>query len=371
MLRSLVGAVGLLCLAFTATAAPAEGPGKGPWRLERPEAHGLSAARLEAAAEQVAAIGGRQGLVIVRDGVIVFERYWANDWHPASPQHGNVSFSAGKSWGSALVGVAVAEGLLSVDDPVARHHPPARSGLHPDTTIRHLLTMSSGGTLVTKPSSKRPRRLSDPAPPATRGLDYVRLAEPEAGTPPGYGRSIPPGTRFHYDGVPADHLSDVIAAASGQPSHDFARNRLLAPLGVEAFAYQREGIDSNGNVRIGGSITLSVRDMARLGQLWLNRGRWDGRQLVDADYVAQSIQPSPLNPDYGFLWWRNERGRIPAGPCGMFYASGAFGQHVFVVPEARLVVATMGYKEPFERGQDVRIWEALQPALGLAPCGRR
>lgn len=374
MKRLAVALAALLPLAAgAAQAAGGEGPGAGPWTHEAPEAHGLDGAKLEAAAQRIGPIGGRQGLVIAKDGVIVFERYWAGPYFRADPAQRNVSFSSGKSWGSAMVGVAVAKGLLRVDDPVAKYHAPERSGLHPDTTIRHLLTMSSGGTLVAKPSSKRPRKLADADPGPRAGIDYVRLSEPEPGRPPGYGATIAPGTMFHYDGVPADHLADVVAAASGQTSHAFATEQLLAPLGVENTAYQPEGIDPRGNIRIGGSMELSVRDMARLGQLWLNGGRWGGRQLVDADYVRASVTPSARNPDYGFLWWLNTSGRLPA-PCDMFNASGAFGQYVFVVPEQKLVVATMGFAEPPPaasapaRRLDVQIWEVLGPALGTARC---
>ena len=365
--------VGIWLAASTACAAGREGPGAGPWAHGDPSAHGLDRNRLEAAAERIGAMGGRQGLVVVKDGVIVFERYWAGPYFRADPTQRNVSFSSGKSWGSAVVGVAVAKGLLRIDDPVSRYHPPERSGLHPDTTLRHLLTMSSGGTLVAKPSSKRPRKLGEGDPGPRDGLDYVRLSEPEPGRPPGYGATIAPGSMFHYDGVPADHLSDVVAAASGQSSHAFATEELMTPLGVENLNYQPEGIDPRGNIRIGGSMELSVRDMARLGQLWLNGGRWAGRQLVDADYVRQAVTPSARNMDYGFLWWLNTSGRLPA-PCSMFNASGAFGQYVFVIPEERLVVATMGFADPPSAGSgttprlDTRIWEVLGPALGIAPC---
>ena len=81
--------------------------------------------------------------------------------------------------------------------------------------------------------------------------------------------------------------------------------------------HQPEGIDPRN------TIELSCRDMARLGQLWLNRGRWDGRQLVDPGYVAQSVSASALNPNYGFLWWLNTTGRIEKAPRSMFNASGA------------------------------------------------
>jgi CubicO group peptidase (beta-lactamase class C family) len=261
--------------------------------------------------------------------------------------------------------------LLNVDDLASRYKPVAASGLKPEVTIRHLLTMTSGGTLMTKPSSQRPPKLSDPPRPAGKGLDYVRLDEPEPGTPPGYGRTIPAGSRFHYDGVPADHLADIVTAASGMHSIDYITKHLLEPLGVEHFNYQPEGVDSNGNIRIGGSITLSVRDMARLGQLWLNEGRWDGRQLVSREYVRQSITPSALNASYGFLWWLNGTGRIPNASCRMFNASGAFGQYVFVVPEARLVVATMGFDAARPPQVDADLWKVLQPALGTDGCAGR
>lgn len=365
-MRGMLVAILLTVLAIPVVAN--EGPGKKAWGHGSPDAHGLSRARLEAAAEQVRAIGGRQGLVIVKDGLIVFERYWANEYHRATPEWRNVSFSSGKSWGSAMVGVAVQEGLLRVDDLASRYKPSDVSGLKPEVTIRHLLTMSSGGTLMTKPSSQRPPKLSDALRPPGRGLDYVRLNEPEPGTPPGYGRTIPANSIFYYDGVPADHLADIVSSASGMRSIDYITRRLLQPIGVENVNYQPEGVDSNGNIRIGGSIILSVRDMARLGQLWLNGGRWDGRQLVSADYVRQSIAPSPLNPTYGFLWWLNGTGRIPDAPCSMFNAAGAFGQYVFVVPDARLVVATMGFDAARSPRVDADLWRALRPALGTARC---
>lgn len=339
-----------------------QGPGSGPWQFDDPEKHGLSRAKLEAVAEAIRPIGGRQGIVVVRDGVIVFERYWANEYHLATPTHRNVSFSAGKSWGSAMVGRAVTEGLLKVDDLASKYHPPERSGLHPNTTIYHLLTMSSGGTLMAKPSSRRPDPLANPRP-SQPGGGYVRKEKPDEGTPPGYGTTLQPGVKFYYDGEPADHLSDIVAAASGKPSLKYITEHLLEPLGVESFAYQSEGIDPNGNVRIGGSITLSVRDMARLGLLWLNMGRWDGRQLIDAEYVKQSVTPSKLNPSYGFLWWLNAAGRVKGAPQSMFHAAGAFGQFVFVLPEQNMVIATMGYDGTRNPQILQDIWNAISPAV--------
>ena len=342
-----------------------QGPGSGPWGFGKPEDHGLDPEKIRIAANKVGEIGGRQGIVFVRDGVIVYEQYWANDYQLAEPTHRNVSFSSGKSWGSSMVGVAVTEGLLKVDDLASKYHPPEVSGLHPDVTIKHLLTMSSGGTFVRKPSTQLPRKLGDLRPRGSKGIDYFRADKPEKKrSPEGYGTTLRPGTLFYYDGVPADHLADIVATASGMSSHTYITDHLLKPLGVENFNYQPEGIDSNGNIRIGGSIELSVRDMARLGQLWLNKGLWDGRQLISPDYIDTATSPSELNPGYGYLWWLNNPGRIAKAPNSMFFAAGAFGQYSFVLPEQNMVIATMGFSLKSGPAQDPSdMWDVLSEVL--------
>lgn len=353
-------AVGSLAPAWAKPRSAERGPGRGAWRVGSPADHGLDVASLDRAAEQIGAAGERQGLVVIRHGRLVYERYWANAYHRAEPTWRNVSFSSGKSWGSAMVGRAYTEGLLKLDDPVARYWPSKASGLKPATTIRHLLTMSSGGTLNVKPSSRPPRRLDDPAP-AGPSVEYAWQTMGEKGSPPGYGVSIEPGATFYYDGAAADHLANVVAAASGMTSHDFMMQRLIRPLGCEAFNYQPEGVDKAGNVRLGGSILLSCRDMARLGQLFLDRGRWAGEPLVAPDYIDEALSPSALNPAYGFLWWLNRTGRVPAAPRTMVFAAGALGQFCFLLPELDMVIATMGFGQPSATADS--FWSAMEPAL--------
>jgi CubicO group peptidase (beta-lactamase class C family) len=340
-----------------------ERPGKKPWKFGTPGEHGLDAARIETAANAVGQIAGRQGIVFVRDGVIVYEKYWGSEYFLPVPTQRNPSFSSGKSWGSSMVGVAVTEGLIKVDDLVSKYHPTEESGFHPMTTIKHLLTMSSGGTLVRKPSTQLPRKLGDTRPRGA-GINYVRADSPQKGAPEGYGRTITPGSMFFYDGVPADHLADVIAGASGMSSHSYIKKYLLEPLGVEEFAYQPEGIDDNDNIRIGGSIELSVRDMARLGQLWLNKGLWNGRQLIDRQYIIGATTPSKNNPAYGYLWWLNGTLRTKKAPASMFFAAGAFGQYSFVLPEQNMVIATMGFSRESGPAQEANsIWDVLATTL--------
>jgi CubicO group peptidase (beta-lactamase class C family) len=339
----------------------ARGPGRGPWEHVEPDDVGLDVRALDRAAEALAAAGERQGLVVVRDGCIAFERYWANGFHRAEPTWQNVSFSLGKSWGSTLVGRAITLGHLGVDDLVASYHPPTASGLHPDVTVRHLLTMTSGGTLVVKPSTRRPRRLDEERRPPPPGDEYTRADVGERGSPDGYGVSIPPGERFYYDGAPADHLSNVVAAAVGTTSHEFMMSQVVAPLGCETFEYQAQGVDLAGNVRIGGSLLLSCRDAARVGQLYLDRGVWDDEQLVDEDYVTGATAPSPLNPDFGWLWWLNGAGRVPSAPSSMFFGAGARGQFCFVLPDQDMVIATMGFGAETLSAQDA--WNELTEVL--------
>ncbi len=359
-LLATAAASGIIACATTPVAGRSAGPGRGPWKMSTPGDHGLSAPALEAAAAKLAEAGERQGLVVIRHGQLAFERYWANEYHRAEPAWKNVSFSSGKSWGSTMIGRAVTQGRLSVDDLVSRYHPPLASGFKPETTIKHLLTMSSGGTMIMKPSSKPPRKLDAPSPPGP-GVEYERYPEAEKGTPPGYGQTIRPGEMFFYDGAPADHLADVISAAVGKSSHRYMVEDVVAPLGCEAFQYQPEGVDRKDNIRIGGSIQLSCRDMARLGQLYLNGGRWGGEQLIAESYIRDAITPTALNAAYGYLWWLNGTGRTEAAPRSMYFAAGARGQFCFVLPEHDMVIATMGFGAKQLAANDA--WLALTPVL--------
>lgn len=358
--RTLLVAASVSAVGLQARAAEPRGPGRGPWTIATPESAGLSQAALDKAADTLGATGERQGVVIIRGGRLVHERYWANPWHEARPDWRNVSFSSGKSWGATMIGLAVTQGLLGLDDLASKYHPAEVSGLRPETTIRHLLTMTSGGTLVVKPSSKPPRRLGDTAPPGP-GVEYARQPVGEPGSPPGYGRDIPAGARFYYDGAAADHLADIVAAASGRTSLRYMLDEVVAPLGCETFRYQPEGVDAAGNIRIGGSIELSCRDMARLGQLYLDKGVWGGRLLIDEAFIAAATTPSPLNPSYGFLWWLNTEGKVANAPRDMVFAAGARGQFCFVCTSQDLVVATMGFGAAQLTADQA--WAALAPAL--------
>lgn len=339
---------------------PAPGPGLGEWLTDQPEALGLSTDAIKDAARKLSDAGERQGLVVVRGGKLLYEEYWANDYQKASPDWMNVSFSSGKSWGATMVGRAQYLGFLDINDLASKYHPSEVSGLNPATTIKHLLTMTSGGSLRYKPSSVPPKRLDDPSPPGP-GAEYEWYEEQEPGKPEGYGTTILPGERYIYDGAPADNLADIVQGATGMSSYDFMMKEVVERLGCRNFDYQPEGVDANGNVRIGGSILMSCRDLARLGQLYLNKGAWGYAQIISSDYAAAATSPSALNPRYGYLWWLNTEGTAPNAPRNMYYAAGALGQFCFVLPDQHMVISTMGFGRP---GLSVEAaWDALAPIL--------
>lgn len=344
----------------SALSPAAAGPGLSDWQTISPEDVGLSKTALATAAMKLASAGERQGLVVIRDGRLAFEQYWANDYHRASPDWKNVSFSSGKSWGSTMIGRAQILGNLDIQELASKYHPSIDSGLHPQTTIKHLLTMSSGGTLNTKPSSIAPKKLDDPTPPGP-GAEYEWHDVQEEGKSEGYGSTIQPGAQFIYDGAPADHLANIVSATTGMTSYDFMMQEVAARLGCRNFDYQPEGIDKNGNVRIGGSILMSCRDLARLGQLYLNKGKWGRARIISEAYATEASTPSRLNPAYGYLWWLNTEGSAPQAPRNMYYAAGALGQYCFVLPDQNTVISTMGFGRPGLSPEAA--WEALAPAI--------
>lgn len=345
---------------FSADRENVNDPGLGPWEHVDANELGLSLTAIKKAANTLGAKGERQGIVIIRNGKLAYEQYWENEYALAKPEWKNVSFSSGKSWGSTMVGLAVTEGHLSVNELASKYHPAKVSGLKPSTTIKHLLTMSSGGTMNMKPSSVRPKKLSDKTPPGP-GAEYEWYKEAEKGTPPGYGISIEPGTQYFYDGAPADHLANIVTAAVGKSSHRYMIENVVAALGCENFQYQPEGVDKDDNVRFGGSILMSCRDLARLGQLYLNGGIWNGKQFIAEPYIRDAIASSELNPAYGYLWWLNYTGRIKTAPRNMYYAAGARGQFCFTLPEYNMVIATMGFGKEALSAEDA--WTALTPIL--------
>ena len=290
-------------------------------------------------------VPGLHGLLIIRYGYLAFERYY----HGFHQQSLNSVSSVTKSFISALVGVALAQGhISSLDQPLLDFFPEiaslAENPRKQTITLHHLLSLQTGFT------EQYPYEFwRDPVRSA--------LMRPMVEQP---------GTHFFYDNLSVDILSGLLTRVTGMRAAMFADRTLFATLGIwhssdTRFAWKQEGTgphtwhedglwdEQDGypwKVTLQGTSTgsfgahFTAREMAKLGFLYLNYGQWDGTQVIPQDYIAaatrkQSNGGPPVNANYGYLWWVEQVRGVQT-----FFASGFGGKYIYVIPELDLVVVT-------------------------------
>lgn len=282
-------------------------------------------------------------LMILRHGTVIAEGWW----HPYAPQHPHLMFSVSKSFTSTAVGLAIAEGRLQLDDRVIDLLPddlPATIDTKLDAlTVRHLLTMTTGHPADTV-------SLAEDSP--HHNWSRAILAQPLEFTP---------GTRFVYNSGATYLLSAILQRLTGERLIDYLTPRLFAPLGIVDISWLTcpRGIDAGG-----WGLSLSTEQLATFGQLLLQRGQWNGDQLVPAEWIdeatALQVDTSAADHDldgrqgYGYQYWRNST----AG----YRADGAFAQLCVVLPEQDVVVVmTAGI--PAAEPALALVWKHLLPAF--------
>lgn len=304
-----------------------------------PESVGLVGSHLENASSQIAANGDHKlhSMLVVRGGVLVFEEYY-NGYGRANPHDIR---SATKSITSLLTGIAIERGVLTdVDSPVMNYFRAAYPEVQnkEDILIRHLLTMRSGLDC-------------DDSDMSTQGQeDRMYLSHDWVGYFLSLSVSFAPGetTRYCTGGVVA--LGEAIAQGSGQDIAELADEVLFSPLGIENYRWAR--FDDGRKVDTGGHLMLTPQAMAKLGMLLLQRGDWNGQQLVSEEWIEQSTRPYTeiRGVPYGYLWW-SDTARFGEKAVEVIFASGNGGQTIFVVPEFDLVaVFTAGYYNSAQSG---------------------
>jgi CubicO group peptidase (beta-lactamase class C family) len=324
----LLAVLAALCALAAACAPPprvavsAVWPGAA-WEAGTPESEGVHPGRLADLLERVEAEGLHlHALLVVRGGRLVHESY---AW-PFTAETRHDIASCTKSVTALLAGAAIADGRLpGVDARMVDLLPGrtlARRSAHKEAiTLRHLLTMTSGLETVTHPGEQT--LLAMLAAP-----DWVQFAAERR-------LERAAGDRWSYDSAGTHLLAASVAAAVGQDLAAYARDRLFAPIGVGAFEWPA---DPQGLPHGWGDLRLAPRDMARVGLLMLRQGRWDGRAVLPAEWVAAATRDQTGRAEgapaggYGYLWW--------GAPDGAFYAAGRGGQHIFVAPALDLVVVT-------------------------------
>ena len=271
---------------------------------------------------------GIDSLVIVRNGVLVHEVY--SRGFAGTPHDRR---SATKSITSLLVGIAIDQGhVASVGDPVLPYiHGYASFDNWDDRknnlSVQDLLTMSTGLDCDDWRSS------TGNEANMYRQSDWVKFI-----------LDLPmvtdPGTEFSYCTGGVVVLGAIIAHASALPTEEFAEANLFGPLGI---SNNRWEFTPSGRVDTGGHIRMTSRDMAKIGELVLRRGHWDGTQIVSDTWIDESTGyhlTINANDDYGYLWWRRTIG--PADELDTVYASGNGGQFIFVIPDVNMIVIFNG-----------------------------
>jgi CubicO group peptidase (beta-lactamase class C family) len=280
--------------------------------------------------------------MLVRHGHVVAEAWW----EPESAEKQHILWSLSKSFTSTAVGLAVAEGELSVDDLVLKFFPedaPENPSANlKQMRIRDLLTMSTG--------HQDEVRLDDKTP-------WVKafLAHP-----------VPhkPGTHFRYNTPATYMLSAIVQKVTGETVLEYLKPRLFEPLGIDKPQWDASPQD----ISIGGyGLFIRTEDIAKFGQLYLQKGKWNGKQLLPAEWVKQASSKQVSNGSdpqgdwdqgYGFQFWRCRH--------GAFRGDGKDGQFCIVLPEQDAVVAITANTSDMQAELNI-VWDKLLPAFGDKP----
>ncbi len=323
--------IGLIVSNFTTTANSAENNltnsnwHTSTWKTASPESQGMSSKEL---AEMVDLVWKSEMLIdsiaIVRNGYLVLDAYN----HTQTVDTSHIIYSCTKSIVSALVGIAIDKGYIKgVDQTVLSFFPNRRfKNLTEDKkimTLDHLLTMSAG------------LKCRDSYLYEWRGLYDMVSSDDWIQFMLDLPMSEPPGSSFEYCNGASFLLSAIIQQSTGITTLEFAKKHLFGPLGITHITWP----ENRQGITIGYSeIRMKPRDMARIGQLFLNKGMWNGKQIVSSEWVKKStrqhISTSTL-PGYGYQWWI-------AGP-GLYTALGYQGQYIMVHPEKKLVIVFTSY----------------------------
>ncbi len=323
----------------TTAAAAAVYPGA-TWAKGDAAGLGFDQAKLDAIAER-AQQGGSNCLMVTRKGHVVGEWYW-NGRTADSTQE---MFSATKSYGSTLVGIAQADAKLNIDDKASKYIAAWQHTPSENVTIKDILSNDSG-------------RLLSPQ------VDYTQLpfAPNMDALAIGLRQEAPPGTKWGYNNSAIQTLDTVLTKATGESPATYAAEKLFTPIGM---AHSRMTTDRSGNTKVFMGLQSTCEDMARFGYLFLRHGSWNGTQVVPADWVAAATsQPSqPLNDAYGYLWWLNRHGTVvgarqattgagtggqqdtqlvPGAPEDMYFALGLGDQVIAIDPGSETVVVRLG-----------------------------
>jgi CubicO group peptidase (beta-lactamase class C family) len=314
-----------------------------PLPRSTPEAQGISSEAVLQFVQVVDKINTLHSFMVVRHGYVIADAWWK----PEAPNKPHVLWSLSKSFNSTAVGLAISEGKLSLNDHILKFFPDDAPANPSDNlkavTVRDLLTMSSG-------QATEPQKVNgEPTVRQFLGHPFV----------------YKPGTHFLYNTMGAYTLSAIVTKVTGQTSLEYLKPRLFEPLGIKnpQWDSSREGYSFGGY-----GLYLCTEDIAKFGQLYLQKGKWNGRQLIPRKWVAEATSKHIRNDGeghskigidwcqgYGFQFWRCTH--------NAFRGDGAHGQLCVVIPDKDAVVAITADTGKFQDEMNA-IWNHLYPAFG-------
>ena len=310
-----------------------------------PEAQGVSSAAIREFVETAdREVNTMNSFMLLRHGQVIAEGWWT----PYAPEVPHMLYSLSKSFTSTAVGLAVAEGKLSIDDEVLKFFPEDA----PSEPTNNLKAMRVHDLLRMSTGHQTEPRLSD-----TNSVPWTKLflAHPVPNKP---------GTHFLYNTAGTYMQSAIVQKAAGQTVLDYLRPRLFDPLGIEnpTWGTSPQGISLGGY-----GLNIRTEDIAKFGQLYLQKGQWQGKQLVPAAWVEAatarqtsngSNPKSDWDQGYGYQFWRCRH--------GAYRGDGAFGQYCLVMPEQDAVIAITSGVRDMQAVLNL-IWDELLPAFQHSP----
>jgi len=321
-----------------------------------PEEQGVSSSSVTDFLDAASKLKGLEmhSFVMLRHGKLIAEA----SWKPYSPAIKHTLYSVSKSFTSTAVGLAIAEGKLKLTDKVSSFFPdqlPAEMSLElAALDLRHLLTMTMG---------------QDPEPAYASADDWVK---------PALAAPFPhePGKKFLYNNLGPFLLSAILQKVTGQRLIDYLNDRLFKPMDIHEADYEMNGQGINYG---GYGLRLSTESMAKFGQLYLQKGRWNEKQLVPERWVteATSLQidqgpswvpeaekvKSDWAQGYGYFFWRCRH--------NAYRADGAMGQYIIVMPDQDAVIAITANTQDMQAELNL-IWKYLLPGMypGKLPASK-
>lgn len=347
-------------------------PGR-DWEIRSPESQGVDSVKLNKAMNYLGAKAGGAGVseaVVIRNGYMIWKGSNIDTVHTIN--------SGTKTFTTTVLGLLIQDGKLTLDESVVKFLPRLDDvyPIYSKITFRHLASMTSGydgqkGDITEDKPWGDPNKYLTPAPPLFAS-----------------------GTAFKYHDPAIHQLGYILTKIAGESLEDFFKRRIADPIGMKDWDWKDFGIVdgivlNNPSGVYEGGIHISPRDMARFGHLYLNRGNWNGKQLIDASWVDQATMNQipaylpyrgyDLTGRFGFMWWTNGVDRKghrpwPSAPPKAYTSFGGDRNFCFVIPEWNMVIVRM---EKSVRMSDYdKIWDNFfkilkegisEPAVNLTP----